>query len=513
MPSLARMTVALVAVVLGLVVSPELAASAPVAPSPVLHPAPGTAGTRTLVPSGQLRSVSCTASGFCMAVGAGVEQDTPLAERWDGTTWTVVPTVAVGPYDSFLSGVVCTSGSWCVAVGTMYTSSSAYAPIIEQWDGTTWSLVPLTGAVPADTQFNRVTCPSTVFCTAVGSGGSQAVLASWNGTAWSVSSVVAPDNTSWLQSVSCSSGSVCLATGMQENCGYVTKIGIVCFGTAPLVAAWDGSTWSLPAIPNGNGVFVGPVSCPPGTADCVAVGASNDSGNGLTDTTIETWDGTNWMVTPGPTIGPTGGSLSGISCPTAAICLAAGSSSNLSATVQSAPVAFTWDGASASLTTPPNPSPSFAELNDVSCASGTSCVSVGEQVSDGVDHTLVESWQSGSWTVVPSPDAGPTITTTSILDAYPGTPYGPVQLEDAGMTTSTAPYVTAVRWSKVPGTELPRGMTLSATGELAGTPNRHLAAGPTDVSVQITEKATTVVGGKRVKSVTTVQAVIPITIS
>jgi len=56
-------------------------------------------------------------------------------------------------------------------------------------------------------------------------------------------------------------------------------------------------------------------------------------------------------------------------------------------------------------------------------------------------------------------------------------------------------------------------MTLSATGELAGTPNRHLAPGPTDVSVQITEKATTVVGGKRVKSVTTVQAVIPITIS
>ena len=447
-----------------------------------------------------------------MAVGSGIEQNTPLAETWDGTIWTVVPVTAVGPYDSFLSGVSCVSATWCVAVGTTYNSSTRYAPIIEQWDGTSWTQDLLAGVAPADSQFDRVTCPSASYCAAVGSGGSQAFLASWDGSTWSVVTLAPPDNTSSLQSVSCSSDSDCLATGMQETCADVTKIGIVCSGTAPLVAAWDGSAWSFPGTPNGNGVFVGPVSCPIGTFTCVAVGASNDNGTGLTDTTIETWDGTNWVVTAGPTIGPTGGTVSGISCTTASNCLIAGSSGNVSTTNLSVPIALTWNGSSASVTTPPDPSPTFAELLDVSCLTADTCVSVGQQTDSGVDHTLVESWQSGNWSVVPSPDAGPSITTSSLPDAYPGMNYGPVQLQDAGITASTGPYVTALHWSKTPGTALPKGMSVSSSGVLAGTPNDRLAPATVEVSVQLVETTTTVVGGKKVRTRTTVQAVIPLTI-
>jgi hypothetical protein len=48
---------------------------------------------------------------------------------------------------------------------------------------------------------------------------------------------------------------------------------------------------------------------------------------------------------------------------------------------------------------------------------------------------------------------------------------------------------------------------------LSGTPNTKLAAGPTSVTVQVTETVTTLNGTKKVKTKTTVQATIPLTIT
>jgi hypothetical protein len=66
---------------------------------------------------GVLSSVSCRGNR-CMAVGQSAGS-TPLAERWNGTAW-VVQTLPAG--GGTLSGVSCTAGNACTAVGQIDSS-------------------------------------------------------------------------------------------------------------------------------------------------------------------------------------------------------------------------------------------------------------------------------------------------------------------------------------------------------------------------------------------------------
>jgi hypothetical protein len=103
------------------------------------------------------------------------------------------------------------------------------------------------------------------------------------------------------------------------------------------------------------------------------------------------------------------------------------------------------------------------------------------------------------------------ITTSSLPSATPGVSYGRVTLQTAGAGTSTSPYRTTLKWKKV---SLPKGLKLSKkTGVLSGTPSKKLTGGTSSVKVQVTETVTTRNGKKRVKTKTTVQATIPLTIT
>jgi len=75
-------------------------------------------------------SVSCVADDYCMAVGAAVgtksNEEKPLVERWDGTTWTV-GTPPLEPGQSALYGVSCASVADCAAVGAVSVNGDAHA--------------------------------------------------------------------------------------------------------------------------------------------------------------------------------------------------------------------------------------------------------------------------------------------------------------------------------------------------------------------------------------------------
>ncbi len=103
------------------------------------------------------------------------------------------------------------------------------------------------------------------------------------------------------------------------------------------------------------------------------------------------------------------------------------------------------------------------------------------------------------------------IATTSLPSATPGTAYGPATLRVANLGTSTTPYVTSLKWKKVG--HLPKGLKLSKTGALSGTPSKKLKAGLSSVKVSVTETVTTRNGKKKVKTKTTAQATIPLTIT
>jgi lysophospholipase L1-like esterase len=102
------------------------------------------------------------------------------------------------------------------------------------------------------------------------------------------------------------------------------------------------------------------------------------------------------------------------------------------------------------------------------------------------------------------------IATAPLPNATPGTPYGPVTLTARNAGISASPFVTTLTWAKV---TLPKGLRLSSTGVLSGTPNRKLTPGAAPVTVRVTERVTTLNGTKRVKTRVTVQATIPLTVN
>ncbi len=108
-------------------------------------------------------------------------------------------------------------------------------------------------------------------------------------------------------------------------------------------------------------------------------------------------------------------------------------------------------------------------------------------------------------------EGGFLVTTASLPNATPGTAYGPVTLTTQEAGVSASPYTTTLKWKKVG--HLPKGLKLSKTGVLSGTPSTKLKAGMSSVKVSVTETVTTRNGKKKVKTKTTVQATIPLTIT
>ncbi|MGA8725019.1 MAG: hypothetical protein WB565_08245 [Acidimicrobiales bacterium] len=94
--------------------------------------------------------------------------------------------------------------------------------------------------------------------------------------------------------------------------------------------------------------------------------------------------------------------------------------------------------------------------------------------------------------------------------ATPGTAYGPVALSVVNLGTSTSPYVTTEKWKKV---AVPKGLKLSKAGVLSGTPSPKLSGGPSSVTVEVTETVTTLNVNKKVLTKTTIETVIPLTVS
>jgi hypothetical protein len=233
-------------------------------------------------------------------------------------------------------------------------------------------------------EFRGVSCLSISWCMAVGSTVAvsrvgQPVVASWNGSTWSVTQLpLAPGQTGWFNSVSCASSTRCMAVGGTSTEADLSK-------SQPLVERWDGTRWGIrkvsvdPADP--SELFS--VSCPIGT-DCEAVGRHQGVSENVL---LERWNGTRWQgqsltgTAPGPS--PWLG-LQGISCPTTRSCFAAG-----------AGLVGHWNGRHWSVW----PKASRRVSADaVSCFSSTSCTAVGNELGK------ISHWNGKRWRIQGSVD-------------------------------------------------------------------------------------------------------------
>jgi hypothetical protein len=322
-------------------------------------PAPGPARDR-------LAAIWCASATSCLAVGdtrlntsdsntsdsntsdsnTSDSKEAPLAERWNGSTWTVLPMPnPVHTVQSDLTDIDCTSVTACTAVGsyTYSTAGNAYYALAEGWNGKTWRLETAANPAPKANSLYSVSCTSPTACETVGDAFDGLLAESWNGTAWT--------------------------------------------GQTPVASAGGG-----PGDLNG-------VSCASAT-DCFAVG---DTGGDDNQTLAESWNGKEWAYLP--TLAPSDwSSLSGAECFSATNCLAVGAYDGQRGDVTLAVRrnGHTWTV----LATRNAPKPAVdSSLGDIACASPTACLAIGHSDQGGSTHQrgLAEWWNGTKWTMLPTP--------------------------------------------------------------------------------------------------------------
>jgi hypothetical protein len=321
----------------------------------------------------QLQAVSCPAPGICFAVGysvvTGTFTESTLAERWSGGQWAIQPTPSPGTGGiAQLTGISCLSATDCTAVGIISTQTASNSTLAEHWDGTSWTVVPSPDpAGTTVTDFTGVSCASATSCTATGvydtSGNRPHELPlaeHWDGTTWTVTHVPLPAGITAGNldgGVSCPSAIYCIAVGIIATPNQFSN-------TQPLAERWNGTKWTVQATPTPAGAynpFLSGVSCS-APAHCTAVGGYLASGS--TDSSlVERRDSTAWTIQADAA----SGGLTGVSCTSSTSCTAVGGA------------AEHWNGTSWTNQPLPNPhhtTRGFA-VSGVSCVSAVTCTAVG----------------------------------------------------------------------------------------------------------------------------------------
>ncbi len=289
------------------------------------------------------------AVGDALRYGYPYYTDNPLTERWDGSSWQIIPAPSRNLND-VLAGVAAVRSDNIWAVGS---ETSPYNTLIEHWDGANWSLVDSPNPPPhAEAALHHVT--------------------------------VLSDTDAW-------------AVGY-----YVTATGIIGFRNT-LIEHWDGTAWQIVPSPNVGsddndlwGVFAISIN------DVWAVGQYFDDESGHYHALTIHWDGTQWRIVSSPPFDGSNSYLYGVAAITANDMWAVGVYYTNS--VGSALILH-WDGNNWQQVDNPNPYNTLNELHGIVALSAADIWAVGYGGdSGGVGSTLVKHWDGMSWQVVPSPN-------------------------------------------------------------------------------------------------------------
>jgi len=172
----------------------------------------------------------------------------PLAEHWDGQGWTQVPAAVAQtvdgptPFSEFFA-VDALSGGYAWAVGE-YDAPTGHGfelvPLIERWDGSTWTVVPRPN-LSGDNELQAVSADSATDAWAVGFHGapSRTLIEHWNGRAWTV--VPSPHPAGMLAGVAAIHPDDAWAAGF-----YFGPNG----RQRSLLLHWDGQSWQQIGVPH-----------------------------------------------------------------------------------------------------------------------------------------------------------------------------------------------------------------------------------------------------------------------
>jgi hypothetical protein len=142
-----------------------------------LERAPAPAGARFSA----LNGVACPSLSSCVAVGyinrRQGSRARAIVERWDGVRWSLEPTPNLrGAAASKLEAVACAESTTCVAVGYSADEARSRVTLAERWDGSRWTVEHTPNLHRArNSELDAISCPPTA-CVAVGYSG-NAMLA------------------------------------------------------------------------------------------------------------------------------------------------------------------------------------------------------------------------------------------------------------------------------------------------------------------------------------------------
>jgi len=287
-------------------------------------PLPPDAAESMSLPEAVLTGVSCATATSCVAVGAYAvgEVKTAFAESWDGSRWTALAVPAPpGATSTVLNQVSCPAADDCVttgaftrrADGALSSTTPGAVPLAESWDGRTWTLQdgPPSPAGSQGAYLSSVSCTAPASCTAVGAildtaTAASSFAASWDGGTWSARPVAAPAGaaSTVLAALSCTAPAACTAIGYAAERGSVSAI----------TEEWDGSAWRPLAggASSGASASLAGLACV-ASAGCMGVGSVVSGGR--TQPAASLLDNGSWARrAPRDPAGAQTSTFSGVSC-------------------------------------------------------------------------------------------------------------------------------------------------------------------------------------------------------
>ena len=241
-----------------------------------------------------LTGVAAVASNDIWAVGYGAHGDfKTIAIHWDGGAWTSVQIPSVANFDSFLTAVSAVSSNdvWAVGFSDTTSGSHHFQPLAEHWDGTAWTIIPT--PVSGGTQISSVNAIATNDVWAVGTdvegqgfSASTTFTMHWDGTAWSI--LPSPNGGFAENALSCVGGAAA------NDVWAMGRTGPDFNSPQVLALHWNGAAWSVVPTPPQTGTSGFNAIVALATTNVWTVGTAN--GQSL----IERWNGNVWKVAPLP---------------------------------------------------------------------------------------------------------------------------------------------------------------------------------------------------------------------
>jgi hypothetical protein len=248
---------------------------------------------------------AAASQGQAWAVGEYLNssyQDRALLESWNGSQWSIANIPQPGSVRDMLFGASALSPSDVWAVGDQEGQNGKFETLAEHWDGSSWSVIPTPDPGSSGNHLYAIDAVSTDNVWAAGmqlnaNSPDQGLVEHWNGRKWSVVALPAPASADlvMLDGITADASQVWVAGEADSPEG----------GGQPFVEGYQDGSWTipqLPAVPDGaNWTNLWGIQLAGGSvwAAGTYVDPATDNNNTLV---LQGTDGS-WTVNPAPNPG------------------------------------------------------------------------------------------------------------------------------------------------------------------------------------------------------------------